>query len=173
MLEGTKGEVQIMKLAAIALALGSVAYGPVLAQSLEHWGSSDYWDVLIDPTLGNGCLIQSTFTDGSTVRIGFDRVQGAGYVTAFNEAWGDIVEGEWYPVLFALDGEEYEAEARGMYLEGVPGADILFDNPDFLYDIAAKYTMTLYNENGEVMSIDLTGSMAALEAAIACQEEMG
>ncbi|MCE8537371.1 hypothetical protein KBY27_07865 [Ruegeria pomeroyi] len=162
-----------MKLTALALVLGATVAVPVLAQSLEHWGSSDYWDVMIDPTLGNGCLIQSEFTDGSIVRIGFDRLQGAGYVTAFNEAWGGIVEGEWYPVLFALDGEEYEAEARGMYLEGLPGADILFDNPDFLYDIAARYTMTLYNENGEVMSIDLTGSMAALEAAIACQEEMG
>jgi hypothetical protein len=33
--------------------------------------------------------------------------------------------------------------------------------------------MTLYTEEGEVMSIDLTGSYKALEAAIVCQEEMG
>lgn len=60
-----------------------------------------------------------------------------------------------------------------MYLNDVPGADILFDNPDVLFDIAAKYTMTLSTESGEVMSIDLTGSNQALEAAIECQEEMG
>jgi hypothetical protein len=33
--------------------------------------------------------------------------------------------------------------------------------------------MTLYTEAGEVMSIDLTGTNLALEAAIECQEEMG
>lgn len=152
-----------------ALALPVQAH----AQEFEPWGSSDYWDVMIDPSLGDGCLIQSAFSDGSVVRIGFDRVEGNGYVTAFNMAWGDIVEGEWYPVLFSLDGEDYEAEARGMYLNDVPGADIPFDNPDFLFDIAGKYTMTLYAEGGEVMSIDLTGSFKALEAAIECQEEMG
>ena len=164
-----------MKLSTIATALllGAVSAAPALAQALEHWGSSDYWNVMIDPSLGNGCLIQSEFDDGSVVRIGFDRTQGGGYVTAFNMAWGEIEEGEWYPVLFALDGQEYDAEARGMYLGDVPGADILFDNPDFLLDIAARQTMTLYTENGEVMSIDLTGSYKALEAAIQCQDERG
>jgi len=153
--------------------LGMAAATTALAQELEQWGASDYWDVMIDPTLGNGCLIQSEFTDGSVVRIGFDRNQGNGYVTAFNTAWGDIEEGAVYPIVFALDGVDYDAEAIGIYLNGVPGADIPFDNPDFLFDLAKKYTMTVYSEAGEVMAIDLTGSYAALEAAIECQEEIG
>jgi hypothetical protein len=146
---------------------------PAMAQELEQWGASEYWDVMIDPTLGDGCLIQSEFTDGSVVRIGFDRNEGMGYVTAFNDAWGDIEEGTMYPVLFDLDGQEYDAEAKGMYLNDVPGADIMFDEEDFLFDIAQKQTMTLYNESGEVMKIDLTGTYQALEAAIECQEEQG
>jgi len=160
-----------MKLSAIAAAVICAA-SSVDAQSLEAWGSSDYWDILVDPTLGDGCLIQSEFEDGSVVRIGFNRRDGGGYVTAFNMAWGDIEEGASYPVLFSLDGQDYDADAIGIYLADVPGADIEFDNPDFLLDIAAKNTMTLYTEQGEVMSIDLTGSYQALEAAIVCQEEM-
>ncbi|MFT6452787.1 MAG: hypothetical protein ACJA06_002291 [Halocynthiibacter sp.] len=164
-----------MKLTTIVatLLLSSALVLPVSAQSLEQWGASDYWDVMVDPSLGNGCLIQSEFSDGSVVRIGFDRNEGAGYVTAFNMAWGDIEEGEMYPVIFELDSQEYDAEARGIYLEDVPGADIYFDNPDFLFDLAKKQTMTLHTEEGEVMAIDLTGSYQALEAAIQCQEEMG
>jgi hypothetical protein len=158
-----------MILAAL-LALGGTAAS---AQDLMAWGEAGPWDIMVDPTLGDGCLIQTEFTDGSVVRIGFDRLQGNGYVTAFNMSWGDIVEGEYYPVLFDLDGQEYEAEARGLWLYDVPGADIAFDNPDFLFDIARMYTMTLYNENGEVMAIDLTGTYAGLEGALACQEEMG
>jgi hypothetical protein len=158
---------------ALSAVLGAAVATSGSAQSLLEWGSSDYWDVYVDPSLGDGCLIQSEFNDGSVVRIGFDRNNGGGYVTAFNGAWGDIEEGAYYPVLFDLDGEEYTADAYGIYLNGVPGADIAFDNSDFLFDIAQKYVMTLYNEQGEVMSIDLTGSSLALEAAIECQEEMG
>lgn len=156
-----------------SIALAAVAV-PALAQDmLEPWGEGGGWDIMVDPSLGNGCLIQAQYDNGTVVRIGFDRNSGGGYVTAFNEAWGDIEEGAVYPVLFDLDGEEYNGEAKGMYLNGVPGADIAFDNPDFLWDIAAKYTMTLYNESGEVMAIDLGGTMVGLEGALACQEEMG
>jgi len=166
-------EITLMKRTTHILMVGALCASPVFAQELEKWGASDFWDVMIDPSLGDGCLIQSAFTDGSVVRIGFDRNEGMGYVTAFNDAWGDIEEGAMYPVVFDLDGQEYEAEAKGMYLNGVPGADIMFDEEDFLFDIAAKYTMTLSTDSGEVMAIDLTGSYQALEAAIECQEEMG
>lgn len=171
--EKIERKIMLLKRIAQSLVVGAICASPVVAQELEKWGASDYWDVMVDPSLGDGCLIQSAFTDGSVVRIGFDRTEGMGYVTAFNDAWGDIEEGAMYPVLFDLDGQEYEAEAKGMYLNGVPGTDIMFDEEDFLFDIAAKYTMTLYTDAGEVMAIDLTGSYQALEAAIECQEEMG
>jgi len=143
------------------------------AQELEFWGASDYWEVAIDPTLNDGCLIHSEFTDGTYVRIGFDRLYGGGYVTAFNYAWGNIEEGAWYDITFYLDQNGYDGEAQGIYWGDVPGAEIAFDNEDFLFDIAKKYTMTLVAEGEEVLSIDLTGSYRALEAAVACQEEMG
>lgn len=162
------------RLAGIAGVALAVSAGAGAAQDLIEWGSSDYWDVLIDPTLGNGCLIQSAFDDGSTVRIGLDRTTGFGYVTAFNEAWGDIEAGAMYPVAFALDGEEYNGEARGIYLDGVPGADIEFDSVDFFMSIAQRQTMSMMNSDGEeVMVIDLTGTMAGLEAVLECQDEQG
>ncbi len=156
----------------MAAVLAGVATGAA-AQELEYWGEAGGWDVMVDPSLGDGCLIQAAYEDGSVVRIGFDRTVGNGYLTAFNEAWGEIIEGETYPILFDLDGQEYDGTATGLYLNGVPGADIYFDNPDFLFDIAQMYTMTLYNENGMVMQIDLGGTYVGLEAAITCQDEMG
>lgn len=144
-----------------------------MAQELIYWDEVGGWDILVDPTLGNGCLIQAEFTNGVVVRVGFDRNDGGGYVTAFHDNWGDIVEGETYDILFDLDGQTYEGVARGLYLADVPGADIYFDNFDFLWDIAARQTMTLFNESGEVMAIDLTGTMVALDAALTCQEQQG
>ncbi len=143
------------------------------AQDLQPWGASDYWSVMIDPTLGNGCLIQGEFADGSLVRIGLDRNAGGGYVTVFNTAWGEIEEGAVYPISFSLDGEGYDGEAKGMYLNGVPGADVAFDNVDFFMGIAQYQTMTMYHDGAEVLSIDLTGTMAGLEAVLECQGEQG
>lgn len=160
----------ILKTTAMALVLSATMAS---AQSLEQWGTAGGWDVMIDPSLGDGCLIQAEYSDGSLVRIGLDRNEGMGYVTAFNMGWGDIEEGAVYDIAFALDDEVYEGEARGIWLNDVPGADIYFDNADFLFDIAKKYTMTLYNSEGEVMAIDLEGSYVGLEAVIMCQEEMG
>jgi len=165
-----------MKASVLAATLAGFIALPAtvaVAQDLQHWGSSDFWDVLIDPSLGNGCLIQSEFEDGSVVRIGLDRITGFGYVTAFNDAWGDIQDGTMYPVSFMLDGEQFDGEAKGIYLNGVPGADIEFDSSDFFMGIAAHQTMTLSHDGAEVMSIDLTGTMAGLDAVLTCQDEQG
>jgi hypothetical protein len=107
------------------------------------------------------------------VRIGLDRTTGYGYVTVFNTAWGDIEEGAIYPLEFTLDGQEFEGQAKGMYLEDVPGADIEFDNVDFFMSIAERQTMTMYHDGYEVLSIDLTGTMAGLDAVMECQDEQG
>ena len=155
------------------VGLFCLAAAPLSAQGLERWGASDYWEVLIDSSLGNGCLIQGEFRDGSLVRIGLDRNKGVGYVTVFNETWGDIEDGKLYPISFDLDRESFDGEARGIYLEGVPGADIEFDNPDFFMSIAQRQTMTMYYDGDEVLSIDLTGTMRGLEAVLECQEEQG
>ena len=163
----------MLKRTVTVLALAIMGAGSAGAQSLEPWGASDYWDVMIDPTLGNGCLIQSEFEDGSVVRIGLDRTNGAGYVTAFNDAWGDIEAGKLYPISFDLDGESFEGEAVGMYLDGMPGADVVFDSVDFFMSIAQRQTMTMYHDGAEVLSIDLTGTMAGLEAVLECQDEQG
>ncbi len=155
---------------ALSFGLASASF----AQGLDFWGTAGGWDILVDPSLGYGCLIQAEYEDDITVRIGLDRNEGNGYVTVFNYNWGYLDEGAVYPVFIELDGEDYRGEAYGIYLNDVPGADIIFDNPDFLWDIAAKYTMTVYNSDGEyVMAIDLGGTMVGLDGVLDCQDEMG
>lgn len=156
----------------LAMAFSVIAV-PATSQDLVEWGASDYWEVLIDPTLDNGCLIQSEFEDGSLVRIGLDPGAGVGYVTVFNEAWGDIEEGKLYPISFNLDRQSFDGEARGVYLDNMPGADIEFDNVDFFMSIAERRTMTMFHDGHEVLAIDLTGTMAGLAAVLDCQEEQG
>ncbi len=156
-------------LAAAFALIGSAA----VAQDLVPYSQAGGWDVVVDTTLGNGCFLTSEFEDGSTVRIGFNRTAGNGYVAAFNENWGDIVDGESYPITFLLDEEQYDGAATGMHLDALPGAVISFDSVDFLSDLAARNTMTLQSEGEDVMMIDLSGSDEAVAETIACQEAQG
>jgi hypothetical protein len=156
-----------------AMCVAACVTGPAMAQDLVTYGQVGVWDILVDPTIGNGCLINAVFEDGSDVRIGFDREAGTGYLLAMNEAWQGIEEGATYPVQMDVDGKVYDGEATGIIIDGMPGADIPFDSIDFLMDIAAKNTLTLSNAEGPVMSIDLTDSDDALAEAIACQDQQG
>ena len=154
--------------AACGFALLSSA---AVAQDLVPYSEAGGWDVQVDPTMGNGCLLSSDFEDGSHVRIGFDRTAGNGYVIAANTAWGDITDGTDYPISFMLDDQKYDGNAKGLHLDDLPGVLVTFDSVDFLTDLAAKNTMTLQNQGTDVMSIDLSGSDEAINETIACQEE--
>lgn len=157
-------------IAAVVVALGA---GMAVAQDLVTVGEVGAWTIYVDPTVGNGCLINAVFEDGSDVRIGFDAAAGTGYMIAANAAWAGIEEGTEYPIGLDLDGEVYEGKGVGIVLDDVPGVDIPFDTIDFLMDVAAKQTLTLSNEDGPVMSIDLTDSDTALQQAIDCQANQG
>ena len=161
-----------MRFTTITAALVLMTTG-AMAQDLVEYGEMDGWAIMIDPTVGNGCLMQSDFEDGSSVRIGLNPAEGNGYVAAFNTAWGDVVDGTAYPVTFLLDEEKYEAEATGMHMGDVPGVVIPFASEDFLADIIVRNTMTLMSDETEVMVIELSGTNTAIDEVIACQDAQG
>ena len=62
-----------------------VAWGAAaLAQDLVTYDTVGVWDVLVDPTVGNDCLINAVFEDGSDVRVGFAPDSGFGNLLALN-----------------------------------------------------------------------------------------
>jgi len=154
-----------------ALSLGAVA---AMAQGLIDKGFVAGWNVMVDPEMGNGCLIQTVFEDYSVVRIGYDAQNDRGYFVVFNKAWRDIKKGDVYDITFDLDGEKFNAKATGFVLNRVPGAGVFFDDRAFVDAIAQRNVLTVYGQTGEkVMAIDLKGSAKAIEYARKCQAEMG
>lgn len=156
--------------AGLLVAAALMVSGAAVAQDLVTMGTVGVWEVMVDPTVGNGCLINAEFEDGSDVRIGFDAESGGGYLMAMNNAWGDIEDDKSYPITFDVDGSVYEGQAVGLHLDDMPGVDIAFDSAEFLMDVAQKQTLTLIHDGQAVMAIDLTDSYAALEAALECQQ---
>ncbi|WP_424985172.1 hypothetical protein [Microbulbifer sp. S227A] len=153
------------------LALGSIAAS---AQDLIDKGFVSGWNVMVDPSFGNGCLIQTVYQDLSVVRIGYDATGNRGYFVVFHKGWGKIEKGKQYDITFDLDGQKYNAVATGFVQDRVPGAGVFFDDRDFVHAIAQKKIMTVYNAAGQqVISIDLKGSAKALDYARKCQEVEG
>ena len=151
---------------AISLAVSASADG------LIDKGFASGWNIMVDPEMGNGCLIQTVYEDGSIVRLGFDAVNKRGYFTVFHKGWGNAVKkGVAYPVTFDLDGEMFDATAEGLRIDHVPGAIVFFQDPDFVHAIAQKQHMTIYGTQGqEVMKISLAGTADALKHARECQK---
>ena len=156
---------------AATTALGTLSAS---AQALIDKGFVSGWNVMVDPSFGNGCLIQTVYEDLSVVRIGYDALENRGYFVVFNKAWGNIKKGETYNIRFDLDGETFNEVATGFYLDKIPGAGVFFRDREFIHAIAQKKTMTVYNQDGaEIMAIDLKGSAKALDYARKCQAEQG
>ena len=143
------------------------------AGDLVKYSQVGVWDVMVDPSIGNGCLITADFDDGSEVRIGLDRDQGNGYVMAMNDGWGDIKDDATYNISFAVDDQRYNGQATGVHLDNLPGVDIPVGNADFFGDLAQKSTLTLFAGDTQVMKIDLTDAGRAMEGLIACQKSQG
>lgn len=155
---------------AAALTLGG---GLASAQELIDKGMVHGWNLMVDPQFGDGCLIQTVYQDLSVVRLGYDMIGGRGYLTIFNQAWGDIENGKEYPVTFDMDGEKFDAVATGIKDGKVSAAILFFDDRNFVNAIAQRKVMTVFGQDGqEVMAIDLKGTSKAIEYARQCQNEM-
>lgn len=156
----------------LAFTLAAFTATAALSQDLVDKGFVEGWNIMMDPALGNGCLIQTVYQDLSVVRLGYDALGNRGYFAVYNKAWGDIKQGESYPIRFELDGKSFDATAIGFNERKVPGATVFFTDRNFVTAIAQNKTMTVYNTAGEVvMAIDLKGTAKALDYARDCQNK--
>ncbi|NOD78417.1 MULTISPECIES: hypothetical protein [unclassified Ruegeria] len=156
----------------LALTFATFTATAALSQELVDKGFVEGWNIMMDPALGNGCLIQTVYQDLSVVRLGYDALGNRGYFAVYNKAWGDIKQGESYSIRFDLDGKSYDATAIGFNERDVPGATVFFTDRSFVDAIAQNKTMTVYNPAGEVvMAIDLKGTAKALDYARDCQNK--
>lgn len=154
----------------LALTFAAFTATAAWSQDLIDKGFVEGWNIMMDPALGNGCLIQTVYQDLSVVRLGYDALDNRGYFTVYNKAWGEIESGQSYPIRFELDGNSFDATAIGFKQDRVPGATVFFTDRNFVNAIAQNKTMTVYNPAGEVvMAIDLKGTAKALEYARDCQ----
>jgi hypothetical protein len=153
---------------AIVLAFAS----PALAVDLVPWGESGPWKILRDPNHGNGCLVETALSDGSYLRIGFEKKgDGRGYISSFNPAWTAIKEDKKYEVAVKFGDRSFVGEGRGGKLGDMPGIIVAANNLDLLVELAKADSVNLSADGGEGLTVALKGSYDAIQQALVCQAE--
>src|SRR5262249_38781611 len=105
-------------------------------------------------------------------QMGIDETSGKrGYMAIYTKADSPIAQGEKLAVMLDVDGQKFSAEASGQRMDGFVGATTWVTNPNFIYDLAKKKTLTVIPMNNRPpFEVSLVGTDAAMNALRACQE---
>ncbi len=141
------------------------------ASDLETWGEMGAWEILVDAAVGNGCLAQRVFEDGTLVQIGAEPARNGGFFAAYNAEWSDIENGATGVVNFDFGDARFAGDVVGKIDQDLPGGYAFFDNPNFVTEFGKRQSVKISGESSRLVEIDLTGSKRAIEAVLACQEE--
>jgi len=152
-------------IAALAIAAGTAAS----AEEISTWGEAGGWAILIDPKVGNGCLMEKHFEDGTLVQIGAVPNREGGFFAAYNPEWTDIEDGATGTVKFDFPDIVFAGEVVGVARDDVFGGYAFFDNPNVPMEFAKRNQMTVIGSSGRTVEISLAGTAKAIQAVKACQ----
>ncbi len=155
----------------IGMALAIIALSATAAIAQKKYGSAAGWDILVKDNMGPGCLMTKSNADGTQIQMGIDATgQKRGYMALYTKANTTVAAGEKVSVLFDVDGQQFSGEAKGQQEGGFQGAFVWVNNPDFIYDLAKKKTLTISRKGGSRITVNLAGTDAAFKALRVCQD---
>jgi hypothetical protein len=142
-----------------------------LAEDFKKWGDAGSWRVFVDASVGNGCLIEKTFEDGSRMRMGHLPEKDGAYLSVVNKSWTHIEEAETVVVHFDLDGVVFGGDVEYLIEGDWRGGYAFFNNPALVDKFARKNLMTITGPSNQPVSYSLTGTTAALSALHECRKK--
>jgi hypothetical protein len=154
-----------------ALAIASLTVTAAAAQTaFKKYGSEAGWEILINETT-KGCLIAQGVGGETQVQMGINpAAEQRGYLAIYTKRDAAVAAGEKLSVLFDVDGEQFSGQATGQQMEGFDGAYVPVNNPQFIYDLAMKKTLTITPKGRDPIVLSLAGTDAAFKALRTCQE---
>src|SRR6188472_2216148 len=157
--------------ARLGIALAFTALTATGAVAQKKYGSEAGWTILVKDNMGPGCVMTKSNADGTQIQMGIDATgQKRGYLALYTKANTKAVAGEKLSVLFDVDGQQFSGEAKGQDDGEFQGAFVWVNNPDFIYDLAKKKTLTISPKGGSLIKVNLAGTNAAFEALRTCQD---
>jgi len=161
--------------AAISLAsiAGVLASSPAIQAQGTHtkWGEIAPWVIMVDPEVGNGCYMENTFEDGTTVQVGFVPDRNGGFFAAYNAAWTNVEDGAIGTVEFDFEKSLFRGEYVGVAKDDKFGGYAFFNNPEFIKEFGKRNTVAIKGDKGNALDISLKGTTKAINAVRNCDAE--
>ena len=139
------------------------------------YGEVEGWNVFVDNEK-KSCLIERVDEVGNVVQMGLTKDHDFGYLGVFTKADIGIKKGKKQKIYIDLGGNLYWSHAtdmKGNITDGYQGGYILANNPEFINDLANKYTMIVFPKKDAAFVVDLTGTLKAMTEAKKCNAEQG
>ena len=162
----------LRRLLLLACGLSCFAPSAALAQDTPLWRAVGPWQIRVDASLGYGCFLVGSYTQGTLLRIGIDQQNGNGYVMIGNEAWRSLQIGNQYDLALRFDGAapwRGRATARRIGNGDMVFLYLSFDRARFLVELARRNNMAIYYQGAVVTSLPLRGTYAAVQEMLNCQ----
>ena len=140
------------------------------AEDIMHIDTVSGWDIIIDKTVNLGCAMQAEFEGNALVRMGLNPADHNGYLLVLDPGWTDITKDKMYKISMDLDGNKWNADAKGVFMDNDPGIYIEFDHEDFFIDMMKKNVLKVVYHGNEATAISLRGTNNALQGVLACQK---
>jgi hypothetical protein len=128
---------------------------------------------MIDVARGT-CLIERSGIDNNVIQMGLTRDGSYGYIGLFTQNGAVLADGELRPVSIELGDNVYGGSVvgvEGRLRGGFAGGYVLTEDVEFFEDIAREFEMVIRVAGMDPITISLSGTLRALEAARSCLEE--
>ena len=161
------------KILATAMAMALTTSAAIASDDTIPWGKGQVagWDIAVDTSLGGGCFILAVFDGDTLVRIGFDPSNQDYYLILGDADWQSIEEGKDYDLTITLGHRRpWDATANGISLSDSTALMVRSDDTHFLDEFASQQNIRVEYNGDEIANLDLTGSAAALQEMVNCQQ---
>jgi hypothetical protein len=159
-----------LKTLAIAAVVTLGASQAFAQDKFAFYDTVDGWNVFKDNEKLS-CFIEKSDEMSNVVQMGLTKDRSIAYVGVFTKQETNIKKGETGEIGILIGENVYFGESTGMrgnITEGYSGGYILSDNPQFVEDVAKQYVMTVFPETNFAFTINLDGTLKAIEAARTC-----
>lgn len=159
-----------LKKLAVAAIVTLTATNAFAADKFAFYEKVEGWNIFKD-TEKLSCFIEKGDSAGNVVQMGLTKDRSVGYVGVFTTQETSIKKGETGEVGVLIGDNIYFGESTGMrgnITEGYSGGYILSDDPQFETDIKQQYEMVVFPDSDFAFTINLDGTLKAIEAAHAC-----
>ncbi|AML50120.1 hypothetical protein [Falsihalocynthiibacter arcticus] len=163
-----------LKNLAMAAAVTLTATQAYAADEFAFYETVEGWNIFEDIEKLS-CFIEKADSDGNVVQMGLTEDRAVGYLGVFTTQETHIVAGETSEIGILIGDNIYLGESTGMrgnITDGYSGGYILSDDPQFVTDLMQQYEMTVFPESEFAFTINLDGTLKAIEAAKTCNASL-